>query len=139
MSGKSRVESRGPEVFDAAPDDQASEERDWAAAEAALDMRHESEKLRKGRKPVKVSLDIHLSPAVMTPGYAPALIDLVRLNTAPQRAVMKLLTTSLVAHREELLDGTRVAHPQQAVQWLLEQLVTRLPSNVLDELVEEIQ
>lgn len=73
------------------------------------------------------------------PGYAPSRIDDVTLNTLPQRVSLKLLTDSLIGHRVELNDGTRVTRPQHTIQWLLDQIAIGLPSEVLEQLMEEVQ
>lgn len=88
--------------------------------------------------PVRVALELDLSPATVQPGYARKYIDTVELNSTPQRAALKLLTATLRAHRTELCDGTRIEHEQQAIQYLLEQIAIGLPSELLDELMEGV-
>lgn len=88
--------------------------------------------------PVRVSLELDLSPASVQPGYARKYIDTVELNSTPQRAALKLLTATLRSHRTELCDGTRIEHEQQAIQYLLERIAIGLPSELLDELMEGV-
>lgn len=98
-----------------------------------------SPRSRPRATPTRVNLEIDLSPASCSPGYAPSRLDDITLNTTPQRVALKLLTASLTAHQTELIDGTRIARPQHAIQWLLEQVAIRLPSQLLDQLMEEAQ
>ncbi len=90
---------------------------------------------RRHVEPVRLALELDLSPAACPPGYAPRTID-VRLASVPQRVALRLLTTSLIAQRAELCDRTPVTRPEQALEWLLDQIAIRLPSNVLDELMD---
>jgi hypothetical protein len=90
------------------------------------------------KTPIRLNLEIDLSPQVVTPGYAPRDIDRLTLNTTPQRVALKLLTASLVAHQAELNDGTRVVRPQHAIQWLLDRVAIGLPSEVLDRLMQNV-
>jgi len=87
-------------------------------------------------EPVRVCLDLDLAPATVEAGYARKYLDFVELNSTPQRAALKLLFSTLRARRIELLDGTRIEHESQAVQWLLERIALELPMPLLDEFME---
>lgn len=112
---------------------------DLAAVFPTSDVQGLLKKLGYQRAPVRVNLEIDLSPASVTPGYATSRIDDITLNTTPQRVALKLLSATLTAHRAELLDGTRIQRPQHTIQWLLEQIAVRMPSQLLDELMEGVQ
>lgn len=98
--------------------------------------RHEPPRSANPATPVKLSLSLELSPASTSSGYAPRYIDSIALNTTAQRVTLKLVTATLMAREAVLLDGTRVKHPQQAIQWLLEEIAVGLPQPVLDALME---
>ena len=85
--------------------------------------------------PVKIAFEVELSPAVMTDGYAPRMIDPLILNTTVQRVTLKLLTATLVARGETLHDGVPVKRSEDAVRRLLEQLAVQMPSPLLDQLL----
>jgi hypothetical protein len=128
--------------FDPTPDQsQASAEHSVRVDLATMTALENSAPVKNARpartiKPVSVALELALSPAAVAPGYAPRMLDEVWLNTTPQRVALKLLTASLMADQAELIDGTRVVRPQQAIQWLLERIAVGIPSNVLDRLME---
>lgn len=129
--------------FDPRPDTRsASQPADEPAAAAAIELIEppKSASARNGRHhkfvaPVRVALELELSPAVCPPGYAPRGIDLL-LDTTAQRVTLKLLTASLIAGQATLIDGTPIKRSQQAIAWLLEQVAVRLPQPLLDELLD---
>jgi len=128
------------QTFDPTP---AQDEAQWRDTERGLDARHRAKKKPKSNgqvsQPVRVKLDVEFSPAVCTPGYAPRYLADITLNTAAQRGTLKLLTASLTARDEILLDGTPVKHPQQAIQCLLAKLAVGLPQPVLDYLMAGVE
>jgi hypothetical protein len=123
--------------FDPAPD---VDEQEWRDTEKGLDARHAGQRAKRtnghAAKPVRVTLDVELLPAVCTPGYATRVVPDLVLNTAAQRGTLKLLLATLQARGDVLLDGTAIRHPQQALQWLLEKIAVGLPQPVLDSIMQ---
>jgi hypothetical protein len=90
----------------------------------------------KALAPFRATVDLQLAPATVQSGYAPRVLDDVFLDAVPQQVALKLLTSSLIANQAELTDGTRVTRPQQAIQWILDQIAIATPADVLDQLLE---
>jgi hypothetical protein len=142
--------SNQPPVFDATPDKMVQPGDDLVpgvivleadpgpAVETPVDLQPKKPAKPTAPKPaaIAVALELSIDPIDCPPGYVQR--DLDRADLPLTAAVtLKMITFSLIARSETLLDGTRIQRPQQAVTWLLEQISIELPQRVLDAQLSE--